>query len=42
MNKNMNFLVPDAYKSNVMAAVGQGRNYPANADIRAILNALCM
>ena len=36
----MHLAVPDTQKSNVMAAVGQGRNYPANVDPRAIINAL--
>ena len=36
----MNLAVPDAYKSNVMVAVGQGRNYPVKLDPHAILNAL--
>ena len=40
INEKLNLVVPNVYKSNVMEAVGQGRNYLANADHCAIINTL--
>ena len=41
VNNKLKMAVPDAYKSKVMAVVGQGRNYPAHTNPQDAINKLC-